>query len=92
MSFGLTNAPATFQRLMQHCFRDEVFDISLVFLDDIIVYSRSLKEHIKRLDEVLTILRNHGLKLKMRKCSFFQSSVKYLGHVVNKDGIRKSAL
>ena len=68
--------PATFQRLMQHCFRDEVFDILLVFLDDIIVYSRTLKEHIERLDKVFTILRNHGLKLKMRKCSFFQSSVK----------------
>ena len=87
MPFGLTNAPATFQCLMQHCFRDEVFDILLVFLDDIIVYSRTLKEHIERLDKVFTILRNHGLKVKMRKCSFFQSSVKYLGHVVSKDGI-----
>ena len=87
MSFGLTNAPATFQRLMQHCFRDEVFDILLIFLDDIIVYSRTLAEHIERLDKVFTILRNHGLKLKMRKCSFFQSSVKYLGHVVSKNGI-----
>lgn len=87
MPFGLTNAPATFQRLMQHCFREEVFNTLLVFLDDIIVYSKTLREQIDRLDKVFHILRKHGLKLKMRKCKFFQSSVKYLGHIVSKDGI-----
>ena len=87
MPFGLTNAPATFQRLMQHCFREEVFNILLVFLDDIIVYSKTLQEHIKRLDRVFTILKQHGLKLKMKKCTFFKPSVKYLGHVVSKNGI-----
>ena len=51
------------------------------------MFSTTLREHIDRLDKVFTILRKHGLKLKMRKCRFFQSSVKYLGHVVNKDGI-----
>lgn len=87
MPFGLTNAPAIFPRLIQHCFRDEVFNILLVFLDDIIVYSKTLREHIERLDNVFTILRHHGLKLKMHKCDFFQTYVKYLGHVVSKDGI-----
>lgn len=87
MPFGLTYAPATFQRLMQHCFREEVFNILLVFLDDIIVYSKTLREQIDRLDKVFHILRKHGLKLEMRKCNFFQSSVKYLGHMVNKNGI-----
>ena len=87
MPFGLTNAPATFQRLMQHCFREEIFRILLVFLDDIIVYSKTIEELIQRLDRCFTILKQHGLKLKMRKCHFFKTSVKYLGHVVSKDGI-----
>ena len=87
MPFGLTNPPATFQRLMQHCFREEVFNIMLVFLDDIIVYSKSLQDHIDRLDKVFSILSKHGLKLKMPTCKFFQSSVKSLGNIVSKDGI-----
>lgn len=52
MLFGLCNAPATFQRLMQHCFCDEVFQILLVFLDDIIVFSRTVEEQIQRLEVV----------------------------------------
>ena len=87
MPFGLTNAPATFHRLMQHCFREEVFNIMLVFLDDIIVYSKSLRDLVDRLDKVFSILSKHGLELKMRKCKFFHSSVKYLGHIVSKDSI-----
>jgi transposase InsO family protein len=87
MPFGLTNAPATFQRLMQHCFREEVFRILLVFLDDIIIFSQTLTENIQRLDKVFSILRQHGLKLKMKKCQFFKPSVKYLGHIVSKHGI-----
>lgn len=87
MPFGLTNAPATFQRLMQHCFREEVFNTLLVFLDDIIVFSKTLSENVHRLDKVFSILRQHGLKLKMKKCRFFKSSVKYLGHVVSENGI-----
>ena len=61
MPFGLTNPPATFQRLMQHCFREEVFNIMLVFLDDIIVYSKSLQDHVDRLDKVFSILSIHSL-------------------------------
>lgn len=87
MPFGLTNAPATFQRLMQHCFREEVFNTLLVFLDDIIVFSKTLSENVQRLDKVFSILRQHGLNLKMKKCRFFKPSVKYLGHVVSENGI-----
>lgn len=87
MPFGLSNAPATFQRLMQQCFREEIFQILLIFLDDIIVYSKTMDEHIQRLDTVFTILKKHGLKLKMKKCSFFKKSVRYLGHIVSQDGI-----
>ena len=87
MPFGLCNAPATFQRLMQHCFRDEVFDILLVFLDDVLVYSDSILEHVNRLDRVFAKLQLHGLKLKPSKCEFLKDHVRYLGHVVSKDGV-----
>ena len=87
MPFGLCNAPATFQRLMQHCFRDEVFQLLLVFLDDIIVFSRTIGEQIDRLEVVFKKLRQHGLKLKPAKCEFFKEEVKYLGHIVNERGV-----
>ena len=58
-----------------------------MFLDDIIIFSKTLTENIKRLDKVFSILRQHGLKLKMKKCRFFKPSVKYLGHVVSEHGI-----
>ena len=64
MPFGLIGAPATFQRLMQHCFSDEVFNILLVFLDDIIVYSANIRKHLERLEQVFKRLRQHRLKLK----------------------------
>ena len=88
MPFGLCNAPATFQRLMQHCFRDEIFNVLLVFLDDIIVYSTNLQEHLYRLETVFKRLRDHGLKLKPSKCHFFKREVRYLGHIVSSKGIQ----
>lgn len=67
------DAPATFQRLMQHCFRDEVFQILLVFLDDIIVFSRTVEEQIQRLEVVFQKLRQHGHTndIKLHKRSEF---------------------
>ena len=85
--FGLCNAPATFQRLMQTAFHAEMFNILLVYLDDIVVYSDTLDEHLARLDTVFTRLKSYGLKLEIRKCSFFKKSVKYLGHVVSSEGV-----
>ena len=70
MPFGLCNAPATFQRLMQHCFREEIFQTLLVFLDDVIVYSSTLEQHLERIETVFKRLRTHGLKLKPSKCHF----------------------
>jgi hypothetical protein len=87
MPFGLCNAPATFQRLMQHCFREEVLEILLVFLDDLIVFSKTILEHVDRLDKVFTKLRNCRLKLKLAKCDFFKEEVKYLGHIVSEKGV-----
>ena len=87
MAFGLCNAPATFQRLMQTAFRDEMFNILLCYLDDLLGFSRTISEHIYRLDTVFTRLSEFGLKLELRKCYFFKREVKYLGHRVSAEGI-----
>ena len=87
MPFGLVNAPATFQRLMATVFGDMNFESLLIYLDDIIIFSSTIEEHVERLRKVFHRLREHGLKLKPSKCQLFKSSVKYLGHVVSEEGI-----
>ena len=87
MAFGLCNAPATFQRLMQMAFRDELFSILLCYLDDLLVFSSTVAEQIARLDTVFTRLAEYGLKLEARKCVFFATEVKYLGHRVSAEGV-----
>lgn len=87
MPQGVTNAPSTFQRLMEKCVGDLHLNEVLVFLDDLIVFSKTLEEHETRLMKVLTRLKECGLKLSPEKCHFFKSSVKYLGHVVDADGV-----
>lgn len=87
MPQGITNAPSTFQRLMERCMGDINLKEVLVFLDDLIVFSASLEEHEARLLHVLQRLREYGLKLSPEKCRFFQTSVRYLGHIVSRDGV-----
>jgi hypothetical protein len=87
MPFGLCNSPASFQRLMQHIFNDAVFQILLIYLDDIIVYSKTLDEHLERLDVVFSRLSEHRLKLSPKMCHFFQEEIGYLGYVVSAKGI-----
>lgn len=70
MPFGLTNAPATFQRLMEHCLADLNFVKCIVYIDDVVVYSKTFEEHLERLEAVFTRLEDYGLKLKKSKCSF----------------------
>ena len=86
MPFGLCNAPATFQRLMQEIFKKQLYKSVLCYLDDILIFSKSFDEHLERLEEVLKLLKENGLKLKRDKCSFGKKEVGYLGHVVSKDG------
>ena len=88
MPFGLSNSPATWQRLMSKVFRDDILEILLVYLDDIIIFSTTLNEHLERLDIVFRRLAAHGLKLKADKCHLFKGKVHYLGHVVSSDGVR----
>ena len=87
MSFGLTNAPATFMDLMTRVFRPFLDSFVIVFIDDILVYSRSRSEHEQHLSTVLQTLRDHRLYAKFSKCKFFLESVAFLGHVVSKMGI-----
>ncbi len=88
MPQGITNAPSTFQHLMERCMGDIHLKEVLVFLDDLIVYSDSLEEHESRLISVLGRLREYGLKLSLDKCKFFQTEVRYLGHIVSREGVK----
>ena len=87
MPFGLCNAPATFQELMNTIFAKFLRKFVLVFFDDILVYSKSLSEHEEHLKQVLEILRQHELKAKMTKCKFEQKQVEYLGYVISGQGV-----
>ena len=87
MPFGLCGAPATCQRLMNSVMSDFIFSCLLVYLDDLLVYSKTFANHLLSLRQVLGKLRSVGLKLNPDKCQFAQSSLKFLGHVVSKEGI-----
>ena len=87
MLHGVTNAPATFQRLMERCVGSMNLQEVLAFLDDLSVFSPTLEEHETRLGQVFDRLRNFGLKLSPGKCSVFCKSVSYVGHIVSEDGI-----
>ncbi len=87
MPFGLCNAPSTFQRLMQRLFGDQQCQSLLLYLDDIVVFSSSVAQHLMRLEVVLHRLEVEGLKARLGKCSFFQKEVKYLGHVISAEGV-----
>ncbi|KAI3351500.1 hypothetical protein L3Q82_020360 [Scortum barcoo] len=87
MPQGVTNAPSTFQRLMERCMGDLNRREALVFIDDLIIFSDTLEQHESRLLQVLNRLKEYGLKLSSEKCKFFQTSVKYLGHIVSQHGV-----
>uniref|UniRef100_A0A3P9MEE5 Gypsy retrotransposon integrase-like protein 1 n=1 Tax=Oryzias latipes TaxID=8090 RepID=A0A3P9MEE5_ORYLA len=88
MPFGLCNAPATFQRLMQQCLSRQLSESLLVYLDDIIIYSPDFSSHLQDLEGVFERLRHHGLKLRLDKCKLLQQEVKFLGHIVDKQGVK----
>ncbi|CAM8901825.1 unnamed protein product [Rhodiola kirilowii] len=87
MSFGLTNAPAAFMELMHRVLKPFLDDFVIVFIDDILIYSKSREQHEQHLRMVLQTLREHKLYAKMEKCDFWTSEIKFLGHVISKEGI-----
>ena len=87
MPFGLCNAPATFQRLMQSVMHDHIFRILLCYLDDILIYSKNFSDHLEALEKVLIRLREIGVKLNPSKCKLGQSEVPFLGHRISAEGI-----
>ena len=87
MPYRLCNAPATFQRLMQNCLGELNLTYTLVYLDDVIVYSKTEEDHLQWLQAVFERFHEHGLKLKPSKCSFLRKQITFLGHEVSADGM-----
>ncbi|KAD4585690.1 hypothetical protein E3N88_23291 [Mikania micrantha] len=87
MPFGLTNAPAVFMDLMNRVCRPYLDQFVIVFIDDILIYSKTEQEHEDHLKKVLELLRAEQLYAKFSKCEFWLKEVHFLGHVINKDGI-----
>ena len=92
MPFGLCKAPAMFQCIMQDCLGELNLNYCLIYLDDIVVYSRTLDDHLYRLRAVFNHFQEHNLKLKPSKCSFFREEITYLGHRVSAEGVKPSDL
>ena len=88
MPYGLCNALATFQRLMQNCFGELNLTYALIYLDDVIVFSRTEEEHLHHLRVVFARFLEHGLKLKLSKCHFLQDEITFLGHEISADGMK----
>ena len=87
MPFGLTNAPATFMDLMHRVFQPYLDYFIMVFVGDILIYSKFEEEHEDQLRVILQVLRDHQLYAKFRKCEFWLTNMKFLGHVVSDLGV-----
>ena len=87
MPFGLTNAPGTFQRVMNNVFFKLLDKGILVYLDDILIYSRTKEEHVQLLREVFALLKENQLYIKETKCALFLEHVEFLGHVISAQGV-----
>jgi hypothetical protein len=87
MPFGLTNAPSTFVRLMNEVLRSFIGKFMVVYFDDILIYSKSLDEHIEHLRAIFGALREARLFANLEKCTFYTDRVAFLGYVVTPQGI-----
>jgi hypothetical protein len=89
--FGLTNAPASFSTMMRTVLNPVLDKCVVAYLDDILIYSKTKKEHLQHLRTVLRILRQNGLYAKLSKCTFLQEETEFLGHVISKEGVHTNA-
>ena len=87
MPFGVTNAPTVFMDYMNRIFRPFLYKFVIVFIDNILIYSRTQKEHAEHLRLVLSVLREKQLYAKLFKCEFWMDEVQFLGHVISAQGI-----
>jgi len=87
MPFGLCNAPAAFQGMMDVIFKDFLDDFLVILLDDLGIYSKTREQHTEHISKILTLLRKHGLYAKLSKCEWFKSDIELLGHRVGQTGI-----
>lgn len=87
MPFGLCNAPATFQSLMNQVFQRCLRKFVLVFFDDILIYNKSWCDHLEHLEQVFSLLREHTLYAKRSKCHFGQKNIEYLGNIISSQGV-----
>lgn len=87
MPFGLKNSPATFQRLVNECLLGLQGQGCFSYIDDLVIYSQSLEEHVRIFRQLMTRLRKYNLKLEITKCEFLKPKVHYLGHIISQDGL-----
>ncbi|GBG92781.1 hypothetical protein CBR_g57131 [Chara braunii] len=88
MPFGLCNAPGTFQHAMNRIFHDYLDKFAVVYLDDILIFSKTVEEHVAHLDKVLSLLRHHQFKINGEKCEFGRTRILYLGHEISAEGLK----
>ncbi len=88
MPFGLKNAPTLFQRMMNHILQEYLDDFIAVYLNDIIIYSKTFKKHIEHVIKVLEKLKEVNLIIKLRKCKFFEAEISFLGHIIGRYELR----
>ena len=86
MAFGLKNSPPTFQRCIGMAIGEN--DYSIAYLDDIIIFSKTMEDHLNHIESIMQRLVNHNLNAKLKKCEFFKTSLTFLGHIVSRDGIQ----
>lgn len=90
LSFGLKNSGIAFQKMMQQVLEDFCFKNVIVYIDDILIMSKTFEEHMDIVRKVLLTLQNNGIKVNVKKCDFFQPEVTFLGHLIGTEGIKKS--
>jgi len=90
MPFRLTNAPTSFQSLINNTLQEYLDDFVVAYLDDVLIFSKTYKEHVQHVRKVLTKLREKGLPVKLEKCEFYKHEVPFLGYIISDQGLKMS--